>query len=125
MKKAIVYILMFIFLLFTAENKQTLDFQQDFGIQNVSLHLFSFAKKHHLNHSLEKASLQQISDSLDSPEESNLNFSNAYNFIAVITAFGLGYLLQLYFKRRSKTFLKPEIIFSSVKRFILLRTIRI
>jgi hypothetical protein len=44
MKKAIVYILMFIFLLFTAENKQTLDFQQDFGIQNVSLHLFPLQK---------------------------------------------------------------------------------
>ncbi|MDP9956407.1 hypothetical protein J2X97_002066 [Epilithonimonas hungarica] len=125
MKNAIVYILMFIFLLFTAENKQTLDFQQDFGNQDVSLHMFSFAKKHHLNHSLEKASLQQINDSLDTPEETNLNFSNAYNFIAIVATFGFGYLLQLYFRRRTQTFHKPELILSSVKRFILLRTIRI
>ncbi len=125
MKKPIVYILMFIFLLFTAENKQTLDFQQDFGNQNITLHLLSFAKKHHVNHSLEKASLQQINDSLDSPEETNLNFSDAYNFIAVVTTFGFGYLLHLYFRRRTHTFHEPEIILSSVKRFILLRTIRI
>ena len=85
MKNAIVYILMFVFLLFTAENKQTLDFQQDFGTQNISLHLLSFAKKHHKSHSLEKTSLQQINDSLDSPEEINLNFSDAFNFVAIAT----------------------------------------
>ncbi len=116
---------MFIFLLFTAENKQTLDFQPDFGTQNISLHLLSFAKKHHLNHSLEKASLQQINDSLDSPEETNLNFSDALNFVAIVTTFGFGYLLHLYFRRRTQTFHEPELILSSVKRFILLRTIRI
>ncbi len=116
---------MFIFLLFTAENKQTLDFQQDFGNQNVSFHMFSFAKKHHLNHSLEKVSLQQINDSLDSPEETNLNFSDAYNFIAIVTTFGFGYLLHLYFRDRAQTFHEPKPIHSSVKRFILLRTIRI
>lgn len=125
MKKAIVYILMFIFLLFTAENKQTLDFHPDFGTQNMSLHIFSFAKKHHLNHSLEKASLQQVNDSLDSPEETDLNFSNAYGFIAIVATFGFGYLLQFYFRRRIQAFHEPELILSPVKRFILLRTIRI
>ena len=125
MKNAIVYILMFVFLLFTAENKQTLDFQQDFGTQNVSLQILPFAKKHHKNHSLEKTSFQQINDSLDSPEESNLNFSEALNFVAIIATFGFGYLLHLYFRRRTQAFHVPELILSSVKRFILLRTIRI
>ena len=125
MKNAIVYILMFVFLLFTAENKQTLDFQQDFGNQNISLHILSFAKKHHTNHSLEKTSLQQVNDSMDSPEESNLNLSNAYNFIAVVTTFGFGYLLHLFFKRQKQTFHEQETIIYSVKRFILLRSIRI
>jgi len=125
MKNAIVYILMFIFLLFTAENKQTLDFQQDFGTQNVSLHLLSFAKKHHLNHTLEKTALQQINDSLDSPEEINLNFSDALNVVAIAATFGFGYLLHLYFRGRTQTFHEPKLIPSSVKRFILLRSIRI
>ncbi|PZU86155.1 MAG: hypothetical protein DI529_09080 [Chryseobacterium sp.] len=125
MKKAILYSLMFIFLLFTAENKQTLDFQLDFGTQNISSHLFSFAKKHHLNHSLEKASLQQVNDSLDSPEETNLKLPVAYNFIAIVTTFGFGYLLHLYFRRRTQTFHKSELILFPVKRFILLCTIRI
>lgn len=125
MKKAILYSLMFIFLLFTAENKQTLDFHPDFGTHNISLRLLSFAKKHHLNHTLEKASLQQINDSLDSPEESNLNFSNTLNFVAVIVTFGFGYLISLYFRHRKQDFHEPELILSSVKRFILLRTIPI
>lgn len=116
---------MFIFLLFTAENKQTLDFQQDFGTQNVSLRLLSFAKKHHLNHTLEKTSLQQINDSLDSPEEINLNFSDALNVVAIAATFGFGYLLHLYFRGRTQTFHEPKLIPSSVKRFILLRSIRI
>ncbi|RKE88956.1 hypothetical protein [Epilithonimonas arachidiradicis] len=125
MRNVIVYILMFIFLLFTAENKQTLDFQPDFGNQNISLHILSFAKKHHLNHSLEKASLQQMSDSLDSPEEMTLNFSDVLNFIAIAATFGIGYLLHLYFRRRNLKFYEAKGIFPSVKRFILLRTIRI
>lgn len=116
---------MFVFLLFTAENKQTLDFQQDFGNQNVSLQLLSFAKKHHTNHSLEKTSLQQINDSLDSPEEINLNFSNAYNFIAIVTTFGYGFLLHLLFKREKQNFHTWKFHFPNVKRFILLRSIRI
>lgn len=125
MKNAIVYILMFVFLLFTAENKQTLDFQQDFGNQNIASHILSVAKKHHTNHSLEKTSLQQMNDSLDSPEESNLNLSNACNFIAIIATFGFGYLLHLVFRHQKQTFHEREIILSSVKKFILLRSIRI
>lgn len=116
---------MFVFLLFTAENKQTLDFQQDFGTQNVSLQILPFAKKHHKNHSLEKTSFQQINDSLDSPEETNLNFTDALNFVAIVATFGFGYLLHLYFRQRTKTFHEPKLIFSSVKRFILLRSIQI
>jgi hypothetical protein len=128
MKNAIVYILMFIFLLFTAENKQTLDFQQDYGNQNISLHFFSFAKKHRLNHSLEKNSLQQVNDSLDSPEENSLNDfnpSDAFNTISLISVFGFGYLLHTFFRRKKQNFHEQGIIFSSVKRFILLRSIRI
>ena len=116
---------MFVFLLFTAENKQTLDFQQDFGTQNISLHLLSFAKKHHKSHSLEKTSFQQINDSLDSPEETNLNFTDALNSVAIVATFGFGYFLHLFFRRKKLFFNEQEIILSSVKRFILLRTIRI
>ena len=127
MKKGIIYLLMCIFLLFTAANKQSLDFQPDFGSQNIASQLFSFAKKHHINKSLEKASFQQANDSLDSPEESNLdlNLSNSLNAIAVLAVFGLGYLLHVYFKRKKQIFHEPETIIYSVKRFILLRSIRI
>lgn len=125
MKKGIIYLLMSIFLLFTVENKQTLDFQQDFGSHNISFQLFSFAKKHHRNHSLEKTSLQQINDSLDSPEEFDLGLSNAVNALAVLAVFGFGYLLHLYFRRTKKKFHAPETIIYPVKRFILLRSIRI
>jgi len=118
---------MCIFMLFTAENKQSLDFQPDFGNQNISSQLFSFAKKHHIDKSLEKASFQQANDSLDSPEEVNLDlsFSNSFNAIAVLAVFGLGYLLHVYFKRNKQSFHEPETIIYSVKRFILLRSIRI
>lgn len=125
MRKGILYLLMSIFLLFVAENKQTLDFQQDYGNQNVFSHLHSFAKKHHLNQSLEKASFQQINDSMDSPEENDLSFPSTYNILAIFAAFGFGYLLHLYFRRNKQIFYRPEIIIYSVKRFILLRTIRI
>lgn len=125
MRNGIIYLLMCIFLLFTVENKQSLDFQPDFGGQNISFQLFTFAKKHHLNHSLEKASLQQINDSLDSPEEFDLGLSNAFSAIAVLAVFGLGYLLHLYFKRTKQKFHEPETIIYSIRRFILLRSIRI
>lgn len=118
---------MSIFLLFIAENKQSLDLQPGFETQNISSHIFSFAKKHHIDKSLEKASFQQINDSLDAPEEVNLdlNFSNSLNAIAVFAVFGLGYLLHLYFRRTKQKFHDPETIIYSVKRFILLRSIRI
>ena len=125
MKKSIIYLLMGIFLLFVAEKNQSIDFQQDVATQNISFHFLSFAKKHHLNHSLEKASFQQINDSLDSPEELNLNFSDSLNTIAVLAVFGLGLLFQAFFKRTKKKFHEPETIIYSVKRFILLRSIRI
>lgn len=114
---------MSIFLLFIAENKQSFDFQQE--SQNVSSQIFSFAKKHHIDKSLEKASFQQNNDSLDSPEEINFSFSNSINAIAVFAVVGLGYLLHLYFARTKQKFHEPETIIYSVKRFILLRSIRI
>ena len=125
MRNGIIYLLMCIFLLFTVENKQSLDFQPDFGSQNISSQFFSFAKKHRSTHSLERTSLQQINDSLDSPEEFDLGLSNAFNAIAVLTVFGLGYLLHLYFKRSKQKFHEPETIIYSIRRFILLRSIRI
>ncbi|WP_028122740.1 hypothetical protein [Epilithonimonas tenax] len=125
MKKGIVYLLMGIFLLFTVENRQTLDFQQDFGSQNISFQFFSFAKKHHRNHALERNSLQQISDSLDAPEEFDLGLSNAFSAIAVLAVFGFGYLLHWYFRRTKQKFHEPATIIYAIKRFILLRSIRI
>lgn len=125
MKKGIIYLLMVIFLLFLAEKNQSIDFQQDVATQNISLNFLSFAKKHHLNHSLEKASFQQINDSLDSPEELNLNFSDSLSTIAVLAIFGLGFIFLSFFKRQKQKFHEPETILYSVKRFILLRSIRI
>ena len=125
MKKSIIYLLMGIFLLFVAEKNQSIDFQQDVATQNISFHFLSFAKKHHLNHSLEKASFQQISDSLDSPEEMDISFANSLDAIAVLAVLGLGYLFHAFFKRTKQKFHEPETIIYSVKRFILLRSIRI
>ena len=125
MKKGIIYLLMSIFLLFIAENKQSFDFQPE--SQNVSSQIFSFAKKHHIDKSLEKASFQQANDSLDSPEEVNvdLSFSNSLNAITVLAVFGFSYLLHLYFIRTKQKFHEPATIICSVRRFILLRSIRI
>jgi len=123
MKKGIIYLLMSIFLLFIAENKQSFDSQTE--SQNISSQIFSFAKKHHIDKSLEKASFQQNNDSLDSPEEINFNFSNSINALAVFAVVGLGYLLHLYFSRTKQKFHEQETIIYSVKRFILLRSIRI
>lgn len=125
MKKGIIYLLMSIFLLFIAENKQSLDLQQDLASQNISFQLFSFAKKHHLNKSLEKISFQQINDSLDSPEEIDLGFTTALNAIAVLAVFGFGVFLHLYFRSFKQKFHEPETIIYPIKRFILLRSIRI
>ncbi|WP_374442656.1 hypothetical protein [Epilithonimonas sp.] len=126
MRKGLIYLLMTVFLLFIAENKQSLDFQQDFGNQNFSLHLFSFAKKHRLNHSLEKNSFQQINDSLDSPEENsqidlNFNHLNAFTLFAI----GFGYILNHILQRRKLFFYNSAIIRLPARRFILLRNIRI
>lgn len=126
MRKGIIYLLMTVFLLFIAENKQSLDFQQDFGNQNFSLHLFSFAKKHRLNHSLEKNSFQQINDSLDSPEENSPNDID-FNHLNALSVFaiGFGYILNHIFQRKKQFFFNFAILPSPVRRFILLRNIRI
>ncbi len=126
MRKGLIYLLMTVFMLFLAENRQSLDFQQDYGDQSVSLHLFSFAKKHKLHHSVEKTSVQQVNNSLDSPEENRNNLdANTYNVIAAIAVFGLGYFLQRYFQRKKQIFHKQDALFFHAKRFILLRSIRI
>lgn len=127
MRKGLVYLLMTVFLLFVAENRQSLDFQQDYGNQNFSLHLFSFAKKHRLHQSVEKMSFQQINDSLDTPEENNQNDfdANSLNTVIAITVLGLGYFLHHYFQRKKQVFHESYNLHFPSRRFILLRNIRI
>ncbi len=125
MKKSIIYLLLGIFLLFLAEKNQSIDFQKDATTQNISLQSLSFVKKHHPNHSLEKASFQQVNDSLDAPEELNLNFSDSLCTITAFAVFGLGFLFRALYNRQKRKFHEPETIIYPVKRFILIRSIRI
>jgi len=114
------------FLLFVAGNRQSSDFQQDYGNPGFSLHLFSLAKKHQ-HHAASKTSFHQDNDALNSPEENNQNDFDAgsINTLVVFAAIGFGFLLHHVFQRIKQFFYESGILFFPAKRFILLRNIRI
>ncbi|MCG2792261.1 MAG: hypothetical protein L6262_01780 [Weeksellaceae bacterium] len=124
MKKGIIYLLMSIFLLFTVENKQTLDLHPDFPSrcsQGLSL-----AKKHHIDKSLEKAAFQPANDSLDAPEESHLQLKISDSpDVIVLCALSFGYLLHRDLGYKKQIFVERNIVIQSIKRYLLLRSIRI
>ncbi len=126
MRKGLIYLVMTMFLLFVAGNRQSSDFQQDYGNPGFSLHLFSFAKKHQ-QHAASKTSFHQDNDALNSPEENNQNDFDAgsINTLVVSAVIGLGFLLHHFFKRTKQIFYEAGILFSPARRFILLRNIRI
>lgn len=126
MRKGLIYLIMTMFLLFLAENRQSLDFQQDYGTPGFSLHLFSAVKKHQ-QHSASKTSFHQDNDALNSPEENNQNDfdGGSLTTMVVIAAIGLGFLLHHFFLRTKQIFYNSGKLFFPAKRFILLRNIRI
>lgn len=124
MRKGIIYLLMSIFLLFVAENSHSFDIQTDYNNQSVLLHLFSFSKKYHLNHSAEKNVTKHIADSVDFAEETGCSLINLYTLATAISFAGLAYIFQLT-KTENLIRYKHHVFIAAVKRFILLRSIRI
>ncbi len=126
MKSGFIYLLLSVFLLFIVENKNYADFQQDSGFQNVSSH--SVSKKHRLNQTFDKFSSQHNDASNISYETEDDDFQISDVFqaavvIAAISAFGV--LLDLLYRRYSKTVFYYFAVFHTVKKFILIRSIRI
>lgn len=125
MRKGIIYLLMGIFLLFVAENSHSLDLRTDGNNQSVLLHLFSISKKFHLNQSFTKHASKHIADSVDFTEETGCNIANPYTFAVVCCFAGLLYLWTLAAGADRKIKFRDSQVFCAVRRFILLRSIRI
>lgn len=127
MRKGVIYLLMTIFLLFLAENKQSQDFQQDFGHQNSSRFLLSFAKKHHITHSVDKTSFQQVNNAWDSPEENpnNLDLIKLFISVSIIAGCMISYFKSYKYQRETQIFYNSSTNHFLTRRFILLHNLRI
>ena len=127
MKNGILYLLTGIFLLFVVENRNYTDFQQNPGADIFSAH--NFAKKHHQNQTLEKSNTGHSQDSGNLTAETDddlLPSANAVAFVCAAVVFGFTYVLALLYRKRAKLIPYSFIYgLSSVKKFILIRSIRI
>lgn len=127
MRKGIIYLLMSIFLLFVAENNNHIGFQ-NFVNQTTAAYSFSLTKLHHYIQPFEKSASHFNPFSLGFPEETGVDdfsISNPFGVIILVTGVGFGYLLHLFFNRRKQHFYRQSNTLHSVRRFILLRSIRI
>lgn len=118
---------MSIFLLFVAEINQQIDFQ-NLENQTVSFFSNSFIKQHHLVKSFEKETSHLNPDFFGYPEEitvDDFSFSNALDIIIIATVTGFGYLIYLFYRQEEYFFYRQKNIFQTIRRFILLRSIRI
>lgn len=129
MRKGIIYMLMFIFLLFIAENKSYVDLQPSFGIHNLNVPVSKLVKKFQHNSSLEKSNSQHgdnSSISNEEPKTDDLKMTNHYFAIAIFSLFSLGYIFKLlYLKRKKPFFVNTEKRLPFTKTFLFLETIRL
>lgn len=129
MRNYIVYFLTSLFLLFVVESKLNVKTLRNDYSGHTSQHMPKRANR--LNQTFEKLSVQQSADdagnySLELTED-NFQLSDTYQAIVVFASvFGLIYAFGLSFKKRLKTFYRSFLSeYASVKKFILIRSIRI
>ncbi|ASK32022.1 hypothetical protein CEY12_18800 [Chryseobacterium sp. T16E-39] len=129
MRNYIVYFLTSLFLLFIVESKINVKTLHNHLPDHVSHHLPKKANR--LNQTYDKLSIQQMLDNVDNSSleltEDDFQLSDtAQNAVLFVGVFSLVYFFGLFNYRR----LKPNIqgfisSYSSVKKFILIRSIRI
>lgn len=129
MRKYIVYFLASLFLLFVVESKMNVKTLHNDYLGHVSHHLPKKANR--LNQTFEKLSVQQIADdtgnySLELTED-DFQFSDTLQTIVFFASiFSLIYIFGLSSYKRLKSAINGFVLgFSTVKRFILIRSIRI
>ena len=127
MKNGILYLLMSIFLLFVVENRNYTDLQQNTGSDFYSVHHFS--KKHHQNQMLEKSNTSHSQDSGNVTVETDdelLPSASAVAFACAAVIFSFTFVLALLYRKRARLIPYSFVDgYPSVKKFILIRSIRI
>lgn len=129
MKNAIIYFLTGLFLLFVVESRLNTNTLRNDYVSHTSKNLPKRINR--LNQTLEKISVQQQIDNVDSAsfeiDEANFQISDAAKTILVFASvFGLIYLFGLNYRKRFKPNFSDFITdILSVKRFIFIRSIRI
>lgn len=129
MRNYIVYFLTCLFLLFVVESKLNVKTLYNDFSGHIS-HNYP-EKADQSNHSVQKVSLQQSSDSSDNFSlelaEDDFQLSDTMQAIVVVASvFGLIYSFGLLFKKRVKPSISEFLQhYKSVKTFILIRSIRI
>ncbi|HCA07156.1 MULTISPECIES: hypothetical protein [unclassified Chryseobacterium] len=129
MRNVLVYFLTGLFLLFVVESRLDVKTLRNDYSGHVSHHLPKKANR--LNQTFEKLSVQQMADNIDNSTlelaEDSFQLSDTIQMIAVFAGvFSLVYIFGL----RSSKSRKPDIngflsLYSNVKTFILIRSIRI
>ncbi|NML71585.1 hypothetical protein HHL23_17515 [Chryseobacterium sp. RP-3-3] len=129
MRNLIVYFLTGLFLLFVVESKLDVKTLRNDYSGHVSHHLPKKANR--LNQTFEKLSVQQMADHIDNSTleltEDDFQLSDTIQIIAVFASvFSLVYIFGLpSFKSRKPGFNGFLSLYSHVKTFILIRSIRI
>lgn len=125
MKKGFLFLLLSIFALFIVEHRHSIAFPQQVNFQKNSPSA-SFLKKHHTNQSITGFSTD-FSDGvpLIEAEEDGLDFNpNPFLVFENLTPFAT-YLLQLWPVKRVFPSSKLDFVTESVKKYILIRSLRI
>lgn len=129
MRNLLVYFLTGLFLLFVVESRLDVKTLRNDYSGHVSHHMPKKANR--LNQTFEKLSVQQMADNIDNTTlelaEDNFQLSDTLQIIAVFaTVFNLVYIFGLRsFKSRKPGFHGLLSLYSHVKTFILIRSIRI
>ena len=129
MKNAIIYFLTALFLFFIVESRLNTNTLRNDYVSHTSQNLPKRINR--LNQTLEKISVQQQIDNVDSAsfelDEADFQISDAAKTILVFASvFGLIYLFGLNYRKRFKPHVSDFITdILSVKRFIFIRSIRI
>lgn len=129
MRNLVVYFLTGLFLLFVVESRLDVKTLRNDYSGHVSHHMPKKANR--LNQTFEKLSVQQMADHIDSSTleltEEDFQLSDTIQIIAVFASvFSLVYIFGLHsFKSRKPGFNGFLSLYSNVKTFILIRSIRI
>lgn len=129
MRNLLVYFLTGLFLLFVVESRLDVKTLRNDYSGHVSHHMPKKANR--LNQTFEKLSVQQMADNINNTTlelaEDNFQLSDTLQIIAVFaTVFSLVYIFGLRsFKSRKPGFHGLLSLYSHVKTFILIRSIRI